>query len=89
LIAALIFGHCVKRRVEMLRLASFGAVALFATAAIAQQGAPPKGGKPDPAKLAKCQQLARDRGFSSGVENAKGGTNMRSFVIACMQGKQT
>jgi hypothetical protein len=73
----------------MLRLISLGAVALFATAAIAQQGAPPKGGASDPAKLAKCQQLARDRGFSSGIENAKGGNNMRSFVVACMQGKQS
>jgi hypothetical protein len=72
----------------MLRLISLGAMILFATAAAAQQGTAPKG-QVDQAKLAKCQQLARDRGFSSGVENAKGGNNMRSFVVACMQGKQS
>jgi hypothetical protein len=42
----------------------------------------------DPAKLEKCRQLAKQRGFNSGMEGAKTGSNMRSFVIACMQGKQ-
>lgn len=72
----------------MLRLISLGTMILFATAAAAQQGTPPKG-QVDQAKLEKCQQLAKSRGFGSGVENAKGGNNMRSFVIACMQGKQS
>lgn len=72
----------------MLRAICLGATVLFATAAIAQQGAGPKG-QVDQAKLEKCRQLAKSRGFGSGMENAKGGNNMRSFVIACMQGKQS
>ena len=69
----------------MLRLIALGIMILFATAAAAQQG--PR--QVDQAKLEKCRQLAKSRGFGSGVENAKGGNNMRSFVITCMQGKQS
>ncbi|OAF05716.1 hypothetical protein AYJ54_02120 [Bradyrhizobium centrolobii] len=71
----------------MLRLISVGTMTFIATAAVAQQGAAQQG-QVNQAKLEKCRQLARERGFSSGMENAKGGNNMRSFVIGCMQGKQ-
>jgi hypothetical protein len=75
----------------MTRLIIFVAtLAMAATVALAQQ---PTGAKrtPNPEKLEKCRQLAKQRGFSSGMENrmAKGGGNMRSFVVACMHGKQS
>jgi hypothetical protein len=41
-----------------------------------------------PQKPEKCRQLAKQRGFNSGMEGAKTGNNMRSYVIACMQGKR-
>lgn len=70
----------------MFRMISVGSMVLFATAAVAQQG--PKG-PVDQAKLEKCRQLAKQRGFDSGIQGAKGANNMKSFVIACMQGKQS
>jgi hypothetical protein len=72
---------------EMIRLVLAAVFALGVTAAQAQQAGGAKG-QPNPEKLAKCQALAKERGFNSGMENARGGNNMRSFVIACMQGKQ-
>ena len=72
----------------MIRLIFAAVLAFAVTAAQAQQGTGSKG-RPNPEKLEKCRQLAKQRGFGSGVENAKGGSNMRSFVIACMQGKQS
>jgi len=66
----------------MIRLIVAAALTFVVTAAVAQQGTP------DPAKLEKCKQLAKQRGFNSGMEN-KGSNPMRSFVIACMQGKQS
>jgi hypothetical protein len=74
----------------MIRLILAAVFAFGATAAQAQQGSGPKG-TPSPEKLEKCQQLAKQRGFSSGMENRKtsGGGNMRSFVVACMHGKQS
>jgi hypothetical protein len=72
----------------MVRLFLAAVLAVAATAAVAQQGTAPQNG-PNQAKLEKCRQLAKQRGFSSGMENAKGGNNMRSFVIDCMKGKQS
>lgn len=72
----------------MFRLSIAAALVLGITAAEAQQSTAPKAA-PNQAKLEKCRQLAKERGFGSGMENAKGGNNMRSFVIACMQGKQS
>jgi hypothetical protein len=75
----------------MTRLIIFvAALAVATTAALAQQ---PTGAKraPNPEKLEKCRQLAKQSGFGSGMENrkTKGSGNMRSFVVACMHGKQS
>ncbi|MCK1420887.1 hypothetical protein IVB14_24720 [Bradyrhizobium sp. 180] len=72
----------------MVKLIVAVAFIMSVTAAQAQQGTAPKAA-PNQAKLEKCRQLAKERGFGSGMENAKGGNNMRSFVVACMQGKQS
>lgn len=71
----------------MFRLIFTSVLVMGVAAAQAQQGTPPKGSV-DQTKLAKCRQLAKDRGFTSGIENAKGANGPRQFVIACMQGKQ-
>ena len=52
--------------------------------ASAQQGA--RKGPPNPQKLEKCRELARERGFLGGGRT-KGAIKPRDFVIACMQGK--
>jgi hypothetical protein len=40
---------------------------------------------PNPKKLEECKELARQRGLTA---HDKGANNMRTFVQACMQGKQ-
>jgi hypothetical protein len=60
------------------------AVVLFAVSIEAADAATPKTPK---RSLESCRQLARERGFSK----QRGGLNvvaMRTFVVACMQGKQ-
>ena len=67
----------------MIRLILAAALVVTATAAQAQ-GA---GGGPDPVKLEKCRQLARERGFLGGG-NTKGAIKPRDFIRDCMHGKQ-
>ena len=74
----------------MIRLIAAAVFAFaVATAAHAQKANPKDDAqKSNPDKLTKCQTLARERGFNSGVENKQTGNNMDSFVKACMEGKQ-
>jgi hypothetical protein len=71
----------------MIRLIFAAALALTATAALAQQTTGSKG-KPNPKKLEACQELARERGFSGGG-NTKGAVKPQAFIQACMHGKQS
>lgn len=74
----------------MIRLICLFVLAAITTAAYAQQGPGAGAGSKGPAngqKLEACKQLARQRGFGSSMENAKGGNGPRAFIAACMHGK--
>jgi hypothetical protein len=74
-----------RRGPGMTRLILLASLIVGPTAALAQSGTIRT---PNPDKLMKCRELARERGFLGG-EGRKGGANrMPSFVRDCMQGKQ-
>jgi hypothetical protein len=64
----------------MIRLIFAAVLTVAATTAQAQT--------PNPQKLQKCRDLARERGFLGGGYS-KGAIKPRDFIIACMQGKQS